>query len=347
MRQAFGDIDAIQRRPNTAPAARHTPRIVATAAGDQHLVGEHRGPVHRPPQRIVRQLKPAQRIVGQRVGAALNDDDLRLQSPTDGYDHPVNDQIQFAVVEIARHCDVARATAGAIVEWAGERPTAIFVDRESENACIVMERVLHAIAVMGVEIDVINAAQSMIEQPQHRQRQIVEVAKPAGRDGLEDGEEVNTHETDPLDSDSDDDGLSDGDEVFTYFTNPADPDTDGDLIDDGTEVAIGTDPLVADVIGDVIELILCNLADNIIGGLDPTTDNFDAPNDKAAKGRRTALSNKVRAAKKRLADGNLTAARNKLTGDVTDKANAWLFDPAKSTVLVEIDTIVALIDAAP
>ena len=111
-------------------------------------------------------------------------------------------------------------------------------------------------------------------------------------------------------------------------------------------MAIGTNPLVGDVINDVIEQLMCDLADNLIGGLDATTAVFDAPNDKAAKGRRTALSNKVRAAKKKLADGDLAGARDKLTGDVTKKANDWLFDPAKSTVLAEIDIIVALIDTA-
>ena len=55
-------------------------------------------------------------------------------------------------------------------------------------------------------------------------------------DGLSDGDEVNTHGTDPNDADSDDDGLSDGDEVNTHSTDPNDADSDNDGLSDGHEV---------------------------------------------------------------------------------------------------------------
>ncbi|MBU0677985.1 MAG: chitobiase/beta-hexosaminidase C-terminal domain-containing protein, partial [Verrucomicrobia bacterium] len=48
--------------------------------------------------------------------------------------------------------------------------------------------------------------------------------------------------TDPNDADSDNDGLNDGDEVNTHGTNPNSVDTDGDGHDDQTEVNAGTDP---------------------------------------------------------------------------------------------------------
>ncbi|MEZ4632502.1 MAG: hypothetical protein R2880_17620 [Deinococcales bacterium] len=61
-------------------------------------------------------------------------------------------------------------------------------------------------------------------------------------DGLNDGDEVNTHHTDPNDADSDDDGLSDSDEVNVHGTDPNDADSDNDGVLDGDEVANGTDP---------------------------------------------------------------------------------------------------------
>ena len=58
----------------------------------------------------------------------------------------------------------------------------------------------------------------------------------ADNDGLTDGEEVNTHNTNPSLADTDSDGINDDEELATYFTNPNVADTDGDGIDDGTEL---------------------------------------------------------------------------------------------------------------
>ncbi len=49
--------------------------------------------------------------------------------------------------------------------------------------------------------------------------------------------------TDPLNPDSDSDGLQDGAEVLTWNTNPLSADTDGDTMDDFFEVNNGLDPL--------------------------------------------------------------------------------------------------------
>jgi outer membrane protein OmpA-like peptidoglycan-associated protein len=68
------------------------------------------------------------------------------------------------------------------------------------------------------------------------------------RDGCSDGREVLTMKTKPLVKDTDGDGLTDCDEVNKYKTNPLIVDTDGDGALDGREVAVGTDPLVADVL---------------------------------------------------------------------------------------------------
>ncbi len=66
-------------------------------------------------------------------------------------------------------------------------------------------------------------------------------------DGLSDGQEVQTYDTNPMKPDTDGDGLGDGVEVNTHRTNPTKADTDGDGLPDGKEVSShGTDPVVAD-----------------------------------------------------------------------------------------------------
>ncbi len=63
-------------------------------------------------------------------------------------------------------------------------------------------------------------------------------------DELQDGAEVNLHDTDPLDPDTDLDALQDGAEVLTYETNPLERDTDQGGVADGHEVIEdNTDPL--------------------------------------------------------------------------------------------------------
>ena len=65
-------------------------------------------------------------------------------------------------------------------------------------------------------------------------------------DGLNDAFEVENG-TNPLVSDSDIDGLSDGDEVEHFLTDALNPDTDGDGLLDGQEITIyGSNPLIFD-----------------------------------------------------------------------------------------------------
>ncbi|MHA2230939.1 MAG: M20/M25/M40 family metallo-hydrolase [Candidatus Hodarchaeales archaeon] len=67
------------------------------------------------------------------------------------------------------------------------------------------------------------------------------------RDGLTDGEEINTYNTNPLKRDTDDDNLSDGEEIDPYRTDPLNPDSDADSLYDGDEVFMwATDPLDSD-----------------------------------------------------------------------------------------------------
>ena len=61
-------------------------------------------------------------------------------------------------------------------------------------------------------------------------------------DGLNDGQEINTHLTDPARTDSDGDALNDYAEVITYGSDPWDTDSDNDGYDDFIEVTNGGDP---------------------------------------------------------------------------------------------------------
>lgn len=75
-------------------------------------------------------------------------------------------------------------------------------------------------------------------------------------DGLTDAEEI-SYSTNPLQADSDADGLSDIDELQTYKTNPSLRDTDADTLSDKDELELYfTDPLLTDSDND-------GLADNV------------------------------------------------------------------------------------
>jgi len=66
-------------------------------------------------------------------------------------------------------------------------------------------------------------------------------------DGLTDGDEVNTHLTNPLVDDSDGDSLTDGDEINIHMSNPNEPDSDLDGLEDGDEVNTHmTSPILPD-----------------------------------------------------------------------------------------------------
>ncbi len=71
--------------------------------------------------------------------------------------------------------------------------------------------------------------------------QALDAASDSDSDGLLNSVEV-TQGTDPLNPDTDGDTLSDGDEVNTHLTDPLDTDSDDDGLTDGAEVALGTDP---------------------------------------------------------------------------------------------------------
>ncbi len=62
-------------------------------------------------------------------------------------------------------------------------------------------------------------------------------------DGLTDGQETDTHGTDPLSQDTDGDFLTDGEELERNLaTDPLQRDSDGDQLIDGAEIQLGRDP---------------------------------------------------------------------------------------------------------
>jgi len=66
-------------------------------------------------------------------------------------------------------------------------------------------------------------------------------------DGLLDGEEVHTYQTNPRHRDSDFDALSDFDEINIHLTSPLNQDSDNDNVNDGYEINVySTDPLSSD-----------------------------------------------------------------------------------------------------
>ena len=70
-------------------------------------------------------------------------------------------------------------------------------------------------------------------------------------DGLTDGEEINTYDTDPLKFDTDGDGLWDAEELLTLGTDPKNSDSDADGLTDYVEVRnLATNPLANDTDAD-------------------------------------------------------------------------------------------------
>lgn len=100
----------------------------------------------------------------------------------------------------------------------------------------------------------------------------------ADGDGLTNGEEVGTYNTDPNDADTDADGLGDGTEAAGP-TDPLDPDTDSDGVDDGLDAfpmnpdyALDTD---ADGIADEYELEYAGNLDDLTATGDYDGDQVD------------------------------------------------------------------------
>jgi uncharacterized repeat protein (TIGR02543 family) len=95
------------------------------------------------------------------------------------------------------------------------------------------------------------------------------LASDTDGDGLSDGAETNTHQTNPVLDDSDSDGLTDGAEINTHGSNPKLADTDSDGLSDFAEVVThGTNPAAKDSDGDGFDDLF-----EINTGFNPTLDS--------------------------------------------------------------------------
>jgi uncharacterized repeat protein (TIGR02543 family) len=95
------------------------------------------------------------------------------------------------------------------------------------------------------------------------------LASDTDGDGLSDGAESSTHQTNPVLDDSDGDGLADGAEINTHSSNPKLADTDSDGLSDFAEVVThGTNPAVKDSDGDDFDDLF-----EINTGFNPTLDS--------------------------------------------------------------------------
>jgi uncharacterized repeat protein (TIGR02543 family) len=95
------------------------------------------------------------------------------------------------------------------------------------------------------------------------------LASDTDGDGLSDGVEINTHQTNPVLDDSDSDGLTDGAEINTHGSNPKLADSDSDGLSDFAEVVThGTNPAAKDSDGDGFDDLF-----EINTGFNPTLDS--------------------------------------------------------------------------
>ena len=101
-------------------------------------------------------------------------------------------------------------------------------------------------------------------------------------DNLLDGEEVNTHGTNPLLADTDEDTLNDDDEILTHLTNPLLADSDIDGLSDADELNVhSTNPNEADSdfdgINDPTEILISSTDPNVdtsVPTLDPNATDL-------------------------------------------------------------------------
>jgi uncharacterized repeat protein (TIGR02543 family) len=95
------------------------------------------------------------------------------------------------------------------------------------------------------------------------------LASDTDGDGLSDGAESSTHQTNPVLDDSDSDGLTDGAEINTHGSNPKLADTDSDGLSDFAEVVThATNPVVKDSDADGFDDLF-----EINTGFNPTLDS--------------------------------------------------------------------------
>src|SRR5262249_48172979 len=68
-------------------------------------------------------------------------------------------------------------------DQAGVRPASRLVNRQGEDALVLGEGILHTVAVMRIDIHVVDPSQSLLEQRQDAEDRIVEITEAAGAIG--------------------------------------------------------------------------------------------------------------------------------------------------------------------
>mmetsp|Transcript_21460 Transcript_21460/g.55233 ORF Transcript_21460/g.55233 Transcript_21460/m.55233 type:complete len:327 (-) Transcript_21460:288-1268(-) len=166
------------------PAARHIADRVPTAAKHERrqIEAEHKIDARRVP--LDRHVEAPQPIARERVGTALQHHRVWLESVHDLLDHGLEDVLVRHVVDPVAQREVdrvvlPRARAHILhVARAGE-VLAKLVERARHHAVGGVEGLLHAVAVVDVDVDV-QHARVVLEQLEDREHDVVHVAE-AGR----------------------------------------------------------------------------------------------------------------------------------------------------------------------
>ena len=162
VRQQRIDLDARRDRRLVRPHARHVARRVAAAADDEQRQAERLDEGDAVGVSAHRQIEAAELILGQRVGAALQHDRAWTVPIHDRLnDRPEDEFVRVIVDAVAqRHVDrvVLPAPDAPILDVARAREeVAELVQRAGHHAVRRAERLLDAVAVMDVDVDVEDA----------------------------------------------------------------------------------------------------------------------------------------------------------------------------------------------
>ena len=175
-----GTAMTVEGAPHAGPAAPDRPRVVAAAAQhDEARRFAHQRPDHAP-VRVVGEGQARERVLLQRIGAALEHDRLRPEMAGDGQHRPVQQPEHLAVVEAGRDGQVPGVAAGPVLGRAGVGPAPLLVNAEGEDTRVVAEGVLDAVAVVRVDVHVEEAVQATVEPGEQAEHRVVEVAEAAG-----------------------------------------------------------------------------------------------------------------------------------------------------------------------
>ena len=103
---------------------------------------------------VIGKCQARQRVFFKRIGATLQHDRRRAQPPGDGHDGCVQHPGHFTIIEPGRHRNIRSKAPCPVTNPTGEGPAPIFMHRKREDMRVIMEGILHAIAVMRINIHI-------------------------------------------------------------------------------------------------------------------------------------------------------------------------------------------------